>query len=253
MEPPGQFLQEQLRDEKVKVLHSLQPGHAGGIDEWAVAGQYTAGTIDGHPVPAYRDEERIDPHSRRETFAAMEVRVDNWRWAGVPFYLRTGKRMPRRVTEIAIQFKLPPQHLFQTIECEGDLCELVEARPNALLFRIQPHEAISLRFSTKRPGMQYQIHPATMDFWYEHAFERDLPEAYERLLLDVLRDDSTLFTRSDELEAAWEFVTPVLQHWESRNTDPAPYHAGTWGPEAADELLARSGRAWRKPSESGPG
>jgi glucose-6-phosphate 1-dehydrogenase len=252
MEAPGQFLQEQLRDEKVKVLRSLLPGSAGGIDEWAVAGQYTAGTVDGQSVPAYREEERVDPDSRRDTFAALEVQIDNWRWAGVPFYLRTGKRMPRRVTEIAIQFKLPPKHLFQTIECEGDLCELVEASPNALVFRIQPHEAISLRFSTKRPGMQYQIHPATMDFWYENAFERDLPEAYERLLLDVLRDDSTLFTRSDELEAAWEFVTPILEHWESRNAEPAPYKAGTWGPKDANELLTRTGRTWRKPTASGP-
>jgi glucose-6-phosphate 1-dehydrogenase len=178
----------------------------------------------------------------------MELKVDNWRWAGVPFFLRTGKRLPQRVTEIAIEFKLPPLNLFTTVECEGDICDLVGARPNTLLFRIQPSESISLSFSTKRPGMQYQIHPVEMDFAYESAFQGVLPEAYERLLLDVLRGDTTLFTRSDELEAAWRFVTPVLEYWESSKIEPEPYPAGTWGPEAADRLLRRSGYHWRIPT-----
>src|SRR3990170_6674662 len=171
----------------------------------------------------------------------MEVRIDNWRWAGVPFYLRTGKRMPQRVTEVAIQFQLPPLNLFTTVECEGDICDLVGQKPNTLVFRIQPRESISLSFCTKRPGMQYQIHPVTMDFAYETAFESVLPEAYERLLLDVLRGDSTLFTRSDELEAAWRFVTPVLEAWEQNRVIPEPSPAGSWGPAAADKLLRKSG------------
>eukprot|EP00913_Durusdinium_trenchii_P008965 g8431.t1 len=214
MEPPALFRAREIRDEKLKVLQALSPGDQTSISNWVVAGQYTGGTYDGETVAGYREEDRIPADSRTDTFVAMKVGIDNWRWAGVPFYLRTGKRLPTRVTEIAIQFKLPPQHLFTTVECEGDLCELVGARPNTLVFRIQPEEAISLSCSTKRPGMQYQIQPVTMDFEYESAFARRLPEAYERLLLDVLRGDSTLFTRTDELEAAWQFVTPVLDYWD---------------------------------------
>ena len=185
--------------------------------------------MNGEPVVAYRQEDRVAPDSRRETFVAMDVRIENWRWAGVPFYLRTGKRLPMRVTEIAVQFKEPPKHLFTTVECEGDICDLVQARPNTLIFRIQPKEAISLMFSTKRPGMQYQIQPVTMDFAYESAFQNCLPEAYERLLLEALRGDSTLFTRSDELETAWRFVTPVFEQWEQPEFQPEPYAGGQLG------------------------
>lgn len=248
MEPPGQFLQQHIRDEKVKVLEALVPGCTGGINRWAVAGQYTAAEIHGQPAVGYKQEDRVPAESARETYVAMHVMVDNWRWAGVPFYMRTGKRLPHRVTEIAVQFKLPPKHLFQTVECEGDICDLVEAQPNMLVFRIQPHESISLRFATKRPGMQYQIHPASMDFRYDASFEQQLPEAYERLLLDVLKGDSTLFTRSDELAAAWRFVTPVLQAWEQAGHTPAEYPAGSWGPAAADQLLSRYGHEWREPN-----
>jgi glucose-6-phosphate 1-dehydrogenase len=162
--------------------------------------------------------------------------------------VRTGKRMPSRVSEIALQFKQPPLNLFKTVECEGDLCQLVEARPNTLIFRIQPSESISLRVSTKRPGMQYQIHPVKMDFTYDDAFATaTLPEAYERLLLDVLRGDTTLFMRNDELDAAWRLVTPVLEAWKADANRPEPYAAGSWGPAGADELLSRNGRSWRKP------
>jgi glucose-6-phosphate 1-dehydrogenase len=168
----------------------------------------------------------------------------------VPFYLRTGKRLPSRVTEIAIQFKHPPLNLFQTVECEGDLCDLVGAQPNTLIFRIQPREAITLAVSTKRPGMQYQIHPVAMDFEYSERFALELPEAYERLLLDVMRGDSTLFTRSDELESAWKFVTPILEAWEQQGHSPELYDAGTWGPACGDgadvaqqSSLAGSGRS----------
>ncbi|RPI75588.1 MAG: glucose-6-phosphate dehydrogenase, partial [Planctomycetaceae bacterium] len=246
MEPPSFFRGKEIRDEKVKVLEALAPA-ATAIDDWAVRGQYTAATIDGQRVEGYLEEERIPASSVTETFAAIEVAIDNWRWAGVPFYLRTGKRMPRRVSEIAIQFKAPPLHLFKTVECEGDICELVEARPNQLVFRIQPSESISLTCSAKRPGMQYQIHPVQLDFAYEEGFkETALPEAYERLLLDVLRGDSTLFMRNDELDAAWRLVTPILDAWTSSGR-PEPYPAGTWGPAGSARLLSRHARRWRSP------
>jgi glucose-6-phosphate 1-dehydrogenase len=247
MEPPALFKAGDLHDEKLKVLKALSGGNKGDPTSWVVSGQYSAGVVDGAPAVSYLSEERIPADSRTETFVAMKVQVDNWRWAGVPFYLRTGKRLPSRVSEIAIQFKLPPLNLFNTVECDGDICALVGAQPNQLVFRIQPSESIKLSFSTKRPGMQYQIHPVTMDFNYK-TFTQPLPEAYERLLLDVLRGDSTLFMRSDELEAAWQFVTPILDMWHRQKTTPEPYRCGTWGPRAADELLDDDGRQWRSPS-----
>jgi glucose-6-phosphate 1-dehydrogenase len=247
MEPPAFFRADEIRTEKLKVMQTLAPGNAGAIGKWVVFGQYTKGSVEGKSAVGYREEERIPQDSRRETYVGMELKIDNWRWAGVPFFLRTGKRLPERVTEIAIQFKLPPLNLFTTVECEGDICDLVGARPNTLVFRIQPSESISLSFSTKRPGMQYQIHPVEMDFAYESAFQGVLPEAYERLLLDVLRGDSTLFTRSDELEAAWRFVTPVLDYWNA-GAQPEAYSAGTWGPRAADALIERAGRHWHEPT-----
>ena len=248
MEPPALFHARDLHDEKLKVLKALSSGNPGTVNDWVVSGQYSAGVVDGQPAVSYLSEDRIPADSRTETYVAMKVQVDNWRWAGVPFYLRTGKRMPSRVSEIAIQFKLPPLNLFNTVECDGDICEMVGAQPNKLVFRIQPSESIKLSFSTKRPGMQYQIHPVTMDFNYK-TFTTPLPEAYERLLLDVLRGDSTLFMRSDELEAAWQFVTPILDFWSKNKTMPEPYRCGTWGPRAADELLHKDGRNWRSPAQ----
>ena len=248
MEPPAMFSARDLHDEKLKVLKALSNGNKGDVTKWVVAGQYSAGVVDGQPAVSYLNEERIPADSRTETFVAMKVQVDNWRWAGVPFYLRTGKRLPSRVSEIAIQFKLPPLNLFNTVECDGDICALVGAQPNQLVFRIQPSESIKLSFSTKRPGMQYQIHPVTMDFNYK-TFTTPLPEAYERLLLDVLRGDSTLFMRSDELEAAWQFVTPILDFWARDKTVPDPYRCGTWGPRSSDELLQNDGRHWRSPTQ----
>lgn len=246
MEPPAMFRAKEIRDEKLKVLQSLREG-GDALHKWAIAAQYTSAEIGGKQVPGYLQEDRIPPDSHRETYVAMDVRVDNWRWAGVPFFLRTGKRLPARVTEIAIQFKPPPLSLFKTVECEGDFCQLVEDRPNQLIFRIQPKEAITLRVSSKRPGMQYQIHPVKMDFSFDQQFDISLPEAYERLLLDVLRGDSTLFTRSDELEAAWQFLTPVLEAWEQPDHKPEEYPAGSWGPKASDAMLLRHGAAWRQP------
>lgn len=248
MEPPSLFEAEHIRDEKLKVLQTLRPGRSGPVSEWAVGGQYAAASIRGEKVKAYLDEDRIAPDSTTETYVAIEARIDNWRWAGVPFYLRTGKRLPARVTEIAIQFKLPPLHLFDTVECEGTMCEPAQAHHNKLIFRIQPHESISLRFSTKRPGMQYQVQPVDMDFDFAQDLAVDLPEAYERLLLDVMRCDSTLFTRSDELEAAWKFVDPILKSWEKPDYRPELYPAGTWGPPGGNRLLNRNGHYWRAPS-----
>jgi glucose-6-phosphate 1-dehydrogenase len=247
MDAPSLFQAREIRDEKLKVLQSLRPGTTGPIDSWAVRGQYSAGVVEGAPAAAYREEPRVNAGSNRETFVALNVTIDNWRWAGVPFLLRTGKRLPQRVTEIAIQFKKPPLNLFSTVECEGDLCEIVENQPNRLVIHIQPQESISLAFSTKRPGMQYQVQPVRMDFEYDDYFETTIPGAYERLLLDVMRGDSTLFTRNDELEAAWRFVTPVLDHWDSGNDAPEFYRAGTWGPEGADHLAQKSGLHWREP------
>lgn len=247
MEPPALFQARAIQDEKMKVLQALRPGSSRGIADWAIRGQYAEGLVNKSPALAYREEERVPQNSNRETYVAMHVEIDNWRWAGVPFYLRTGKRLPQRVTEVAIQFKHPPLNLFSTVECDGDLCDIVEARPNELVLRIQPKESIFLRFSTKRPGMQYHVQPVVMDFDYEDHFTDQLPEAYERLLLDVIRGDSTLFTRSDELLAAWKFVDPVLQAWESTSTGLNFYPSGTWGPAAADRLLNASGRRWREP------
>jgi glucose-6-phosphate 1-dehydrogenase len=247
MEPPALFQARQIRDEKMKVLQALRPGADGPISQWVVRGQYSAGLINRERALAYREEDRVPPQSNRETFVAMKVGIDNWRWEGVPFFLRTGKRLPERVTEIVVQFKKPPLNLFSTVECNGDLCDLVESQPNQLVLRIQPRESIFLKFSTKRPGMQYHVEPVVMDFDYEDHFSADLPGAYERLLLDVMRGDSTLFTRSDELLAAWKFVTPILQAWEGSSTSPDLYNAGTWGPPAADRLVSETNRRWREP------
>lgn len=244
MDPPAYFQAREIRDEKMKVLQALKPG-GNKISDWAIRAQYGDGLVDKKPAVAYREEDRVPEKSARETFVAMHCEIDNWRWAGVPFYMRTGKRLPKRVTEIIIEFKHPPLNLFSTVECEGDLCNIVEARPNQLVLRIQPKESIFLRFSTKRPGMQYQVQPVVMDFDYEDTFHAHLPEAYERLLLDVMRGDNTLFTRSDELLEAWKFVDPVLKEWESGPTGLEFYPAGTWGPAAADRLLNESGRRWR--------
>ena len=167
MDPPSLFQAREIRDEKMKVLQALRPGTPGPIGNWAIRGQYSAGLVNRQPALAYREEDRVNPNSNRETYVAMRVALDNWRWAGVPFYLRTGKRLSKQMTEVAIQFKNPPLNLFSTVECDGDLCDLVETRPNQLILRIQPQEAISLRFSTKRPGMNYQVQPVSMDFDYD--------------------------------------------------------------------------------------
>jgi glucose-6-phosphate 1-dehydrogenase len=248
MDPPATIQSGDISDAKLKVLRSLVPMSGPDVARGVVRGQYGPGTIDGKPVRAYREEEAIDPASNTESFVALRASMESWRWSGVPFFLRTGKRLPRRVTEIAVQFKLPPMQLFRTVECVGDVCDLSEARPSTLAFRIQPNEGISLSFSAKRPGMQLNLHPVNFEFDYGGSFHTQLPEAYERLILDALRGDATLFMRSDELEAAWEFVTPILETWQRSEPSKFPnYTAGTWGPAEADRLIDDGFRAWRRP------
>jgi glucose-6-phosphate 1-dehydrogenase len=248
MDPPATLKAGDISDAKLKVLRSLVPLHGADVARHVVRGQYGAGTLDGRPIRAYHDEEAVRRDSPTETYVALRAQIENWRWAGVPLLLRTGKRLPRRVTEIAVQFKLPPLRLFRTVECEGDMCDLTEARPTVLAFRIQPDEGISMSFSAKRPGMQLDLEPVQFEFDYDKSFRQALPEAYERLLLDALRGDATLFMRSDELEAAWEFITPILGAWRESPAPALPnYAAGTWGPAEADALAEGCPGGWRQP------
>jgi glucose-6-phosphate 1-dehydrogenase len=248
MEPPATLKARDLSDAKLKVLRNLAPITGESVARRAVRAQYGPGTLDGKPAPGYREEPRVARDSRTETYVALRAEVENWRWAGVPFLLQTGKRMARRVTEIAVQFKLPPLRLFRILECEGDFCDLTDAQPSVLAFRIQPNEGISLSFATKRPGMSLDLQMMRMEFDYQRSFEQPLPEAYERLILDALRGDPTLFMRAGELEAAWEFVTPILEAWQ-HEAQPrlATYPAGSWGPPEADRLTEGCGSGWRQP------
>ena len=239
MEPPTTFDADMVRGEKVKVLHSLRLPALHEVPQLTVRGQYGPGFISGEPVPGYREEPGVAPNSTTETYVALKLFVDNWRWADVPFYLRTGKRLTRRLTEIAVQFRRPPLRLFgpaMTEPTEG----------NVLVLRIQPDEGISLRFAVKQPGLQMEVRPVTMEFLYGTTFGRT-SEAYERLLLDCMLGDSTLFIRSDEVEAAWAYATQILHGWQMEPPSVFPnYEAGTWGPLEAQELIAKDGRRWRR-------
>jgi glucose-6-phosphate 1-dehydrogenase len=247
MDPPPTLKARDIGDAKLRVLRSLAPIREDQVDRFVVRGQYGAGTIGGKEAKAYRDEEAIKPESNTETFVALKLEIDSWRWAGVPFLIRAGKRMAKRLTEVVVQFKLPPLRLFRTVECEGDICDLTDARPNSLVFRIQPDEGMCLNFSTKRPGMGLDIEQVAFSFDYDGAYHKELPEAYERLLLDALRGDATLFMRSEELEAAWQFVMPILRAWEKAPTSPFPnYPAGSWGPDDANRLTQGLQGGWRK-------
>ncbi len=246
MEPPAFLTPKAIRDEKVKILNSLRPYRVEEIADDVVRGQYAAGKIGGEAVPGYREEEGVDSQSSTETFVALRLGIDSWRWSGVPFVLRTGKRMPRRTTEIAVQFKQPPMHYFTNVECIGDVCDLTQAKPNMLVFRVQPNEGVNLTFSAKRPGMLMQTHAVDMDFVFNETFSIAMPEAYERLLLDAMRGDSTLFMREDEVEAAWRFVDPILKAWSGGNAPPLhTYAAGEWGPREANALLQGCHGSWR--------
>jgi glucose-6-phosphate 1-dehydrogenase len=238
MEPPVSFQADAVRDEKVKVLRSIRPIREDEVARYAVRGQYSRGSIGGAPVPAYRKEDGADPLSNTETFVALRLDVDNWRWAGTPFYIRTGKRLPRRVTEIAIQFKPPPHQAFR------NLADLLEA--NLLVLRIQPDEGATLKFGAKVPAPGMRLRAVNMDFLYGASFLAQSPEAYERLLLDVMRGDQTLFTRRDEVETAWSVLDGVLEAWATAPDIPV-YPAGSWGPEQSDQLMAKDGRRWRHP------
>ena len=241
MEPPAFFNGNAVRDEKVKVLRSIVAPTDDEIATRVVRGQYEAGYGGGHPVEGYREERGVKPNSQTETYVALKLVIDNWRWDGVPFYLRTGKRMPRRVTEIAVEFKRVPHLMFQSV---GDL----DLTPNVISLRIQPDEGIALRFAAKVPGGRTQLRTVRMDFLYGASFGQSGPDAYERLLLDAMLGDPTLFTRRDEVETAWGLVDPILQGWKDPATSPLrPYEAGTWGPAKADAMIERDGRSWRRP------
>jgi glucose-6-phosphate 1-dehydrogenase len=238
MEPPASFDAESVRDEKVKLLRAVQHLTPAEIETATVRGQYGPGAIAGQVVPAYRAEAGVAANSPVETFVALRLFIENWRWADVPFYLRVGKRLPKRVTEIAVQFRRAPLQLFDE---SGDGLE-----PNMLALRIQPDEGITLRFAAKLPGPAMRVRPVSMDFRYGTSFGVEPPEAYERLLLDAMLGDSTLFTRWDAVEVAWGFVTQILEGWAAGRPQIETYDAGSWGPDAADRLIEADGRRWRR-------
>ena len=238
MEPPASLTANGVRDEKIKAMQSVRALPAAELDKLAVRGQYGSGTVLGDTVPGYREEPGVNPTSSTETFAALKLQFDNWRWAGVPFYLRSGKRLQKHITEIAIQFKEVPQRLFNDSDAP--------LQSNVLVIRIQPNEGISLRFGAKLPGQALRIRSVNMDFRYGSSFGTKPPEAYERLLLDCMLGDSTLYARRDMVERGWEIVTPILEAWQKPATNFPNYEAGSWGPQAAFELIENDGREWRK-------
>jgi len=230
MEPPVMFTADEVRDEKVKVLRAITPPSLEQVPEMSVRAQYTAGVVGGEEVAGYLEEEGVPADSKTETYAALRLEVDNWRWAGVPMYLRTGKRLARKVTEIAVVLKPVPHLGFQQDGTQ-------DVRPNQLVMTVQPNEGVSLSLGAKVPGTRMRIRPVNMEFLYGTAFMSESPEAYERLILDVMRGDATLFTRDDEVEAQWRIIDPIEQAWAADPTPPATYEAGTQGPEEANRIL----------------
>ncbi|MBD2634059.1 glucose-6-phosphate dehydrogenase [Limnothrix sp. FACHB-881] len=240
MEPPNSLDADSIRNEKVKVLQATRLADLKNLDLCAVRGQYSRGWMRGKPVPGYREEDGASPTSTTPTYAALKLCIDNWRWKGVPFYLRTGKRMPKKVTEVAIQFKEVPLLMFPSAARQTN--------PNVLAMRIQPNEGISMRFEVKMPGASLKTRSVDMDFRYESAFGQSQGEAYGRLLMDCMLGDQSLFTRDDEVEASWRALTPVLELWDApARPEAIPlYEAGTWEPVEAELLLERDGRHWRR-------
>lgn len=237
MEPPATLAADSIHDEKVKVMQSIRQLPMNAVDQVAVRGQYGPGYINGLEVPGYRQENDVAPDSNVETYVALELYIDNWRWAGVPFYLRSGKRLPKRATEIAITFKCAPACLFQIT---GQAIE-----PNILVIRIQPDEGIAFKINCKVPGLSNKVQPVKMDFRYGSYFGLTPPEAYERLICDCMAGDRTLFARIDEVLASWKLLTPLLYHWQKIKPAFPNYESGSWGPVAADTMLARKGHQWR--------
>ncbi len=237
MEPPPNFDADTVRDEKVKVLKSI---HAIDVDNDVVRGQYGPGWVAGQPVPGYRQEANVSETSNTETYVAVRLKIDNWRWADTTFYLRTGKRLPSRASEIAIQFKNAPHQPFARTAIQG-------LTPNVLVMRIQPHEGASLKIAAKIPGPVMRLRTVNMDFFYGSSFLIESPDAYERLVLDCMLGDPTLFAREDEVERAWALVDGIEQAWATQTPNFPNYAAGNWGPEAADALIERDGRRWRRP------
>ena len=240
MEPPAAFDAQAVRDEKAKILRAIKPFTAAEVAQNVVRGQYGPGAIFGKPVPGYRQEQGIPPNSTNETYVAGRFFVDNWRWSGVPFYLRHGKRLPKRSTEIAIQFKPAPLALFQHTAAD-------ELRPNVLVLHIQPDEGISIQFESKLPGPSIRLRSVEMNFGYGTSFGVEPADAYERLIMDCMLGDSTLFTRRDEVELMWRLATSILEAWAMMPPPVFPnYPAGSWGPSVADDLIERDGRNWRR-------
>jgi glucose-6-phosphate 1-dehydrogenase len=238
MEPPVTFDAGPVRDEKNKVLQAVRPIDPAKVDDVALRAQYGAGYVGTRAVPGYRQEKGVKPDSTTETYAALRLQLDNWRWAGVPFYLRTGKRLARRVSEIAIRFHRTPHMIFRRRSETGLI-------PNVLLIRIQPDEGISLTVAAKEPGPDLKLGPVRLDFKYNEVFGGEPPEAYERLLLDVIHGDATLFARGDWVERAWELLQPIIDAWGRTPAGLPVYEAGSWGPAEADAFIARDGDAWR--------
>ena len=238
MEAPSKFAPGLYRDEKVKVLQALRPIAPGKFDRHVVRGQYGRGTIAGKAVPGYRQEEGVDLDSNTETFAALKVFIDNWRWEDVPFYLRSGKRLNRQFTEIAIQFKQVPHSIFSSYAAS-------DFAPNLLCFHIQPDEGISLRFEAKKPGIAPCLASLNLDFDYKSTFHTQLMGAYEHLLLDCMKGDQTQFVREDSVELSWGFITSILKQWEKSPLNFPNYAAGSWGPAEAQKLIEQDGRQWR--------
>jgi glucose-6-phosphate 1-dehydrogenase len=239
MEPPSSFDADRVRDEKLKVLEAIVPPDVSEVPHMSVRAQYGPGTIGGKRVPGYHDEEGVAPNSRTETYAALRLHVSNWRWAGVPFYMRTGKQLARKITEIAVTLKPVPHLAFQSIGSVG-------VQPNQVILTVQPDEGVSVSLGAKIPGPRMRIRPVNMEFRYGTSFMSESPEAYERLILDAMRGDATLFTRGDEIEALWAIIDPILTAWHEDTTSPIPqYPAGSAGPPEADALLDGD-RKWRR-------
>ena len=238
MEPPTNLNASSIHDEKVKVLESIRPFPEHQLNEYAIRGQYGPGYVNGEFVKGYREEENVNPRSVVETYVALQLFIDNWRWADVPFYLRAGKRLPKRVTEIAITFKKAPGYLFH--------CASSTIDSNVLVIRIQPDEGISFKINCKVPALNNVIQPVKMDFRYGSYFGSTPPESYERLICDCMAGDNTLFARDDEVLMSWKLLTPILKHWQAHPDYDFPnYASGTWGPEEAEDMLHRLGRHWR--------